>query len=461
MAAAFPETTTPLRPEADPLCEPLGGAGCWAGARGEAGGAASNVIISTETISRMRLSSIPAHNHNSAACQRFSNSAGSNFGFEIKTGKSATGCPKGASHERATKLEKHQEWREGSDPLTARQPGFAAKVPKSARRRERCGSKDASNGSSLHPVLPFPQRLRRRMARKSKAKTDRPAILASLGVLGLEDIEPAILAALVQEEPLLLVGPHGTGKSYLLNRLATALGLAQRHYNASLLNFDDLVGYPLPDANGGLRYIQTPSSIWGAQAVFFDEISRCRPDMQNKLFPIIHERRVQGVALEGLVHRWSAMNPPARDGEETEYAGSEPLDTALADRFAFVVEVPDWQGFTPALQEAVILNADRPLSGEAGSALKSLIASARGYLAVIRDSFGPQLAAYTRLACAAPPPSRHRSQRPPRRDAATQYRRCPRRARGGVARSRTVRFGSPGSLPLAASTRDGAARATA
>ena len=81
------------------------------------------------------------------------------------------------------------------------------------------------------------------MARKSKAKTDRPAILASLGVLGLEDIEPAILAALVQEEPLLLVGPHGTGKSYLLNRLATALGLAQRHYNASLLNFDDLVGY--------------------------------------------------------------------------------------------------------------------------------------------------------------------------------------------------------------------------
>jgi MoxR-like ATPase len=134
--------------------------------------------------------------------------------------------------------------------------------------------------------------------------------------------------------------------------------------------------------------------------VFFDEISRCRPDMQNKLFPIIHERRVQGVALEGLLHRWSAMNPPARDGEETEYAGSEPLDTALADRFAFIVEVPDWQGFTPELQEAVILNADRPLPGGAGTALKSLIASARGYATVIRESFGPQLAAYTRLACA-------------------------------------------------------------
>lgn len=246
------------------------------------------------------------------------------------------------------------------------------------------------------------------MARKSTAKSNGknngnnngPSVLARLGVLGLEGIEPAILAALIQEEPLLLIGPHGTGKSYLLNRLAGALGLAHRHYNASLLNFDDLVGYPLPDADGGLRYVQTPSSIWGAQAVFFDEISRCRPDMQNKLFPIIHERRVQGVALEGLLYRWSAMNPPARDGEESEYAGSEPLDTALADRFAFIVEVPDWQGFSPDVQEAVVLNADAPLAAEAGPALKALLASGRAYAKAVRHSFSPRLAAYTRLVCA-------------------------------------------------------------
>jgi hypothetical protein len=65
---------------------------------------------------------------------------------------------------------------------------------------------------------------------------------AGLGVVGLDALEPVIVAALVTAEPLLLIGPHGTGKSYLLARLAEALGLRWRHYNASLLDFDDLVG---------------------------------------------------------------------------------------------------------------------------------------------------------------------------------------------------------------------------
>jgi MoxR-like ATPase len=77
--------------------------------------------------------------------------------------------------------------------------------------------------------------------------------------------------------------------------------------------------------------------------VLFDEISRCRPDLQNKLFPIVHERKVQGVALERLKHRWAAMNPPPSDTagpDDFHYAGAEPLDVALADRFAFIVPVP-------------------------------------------------------------------------------------------------------------------------
>ncbi len=51
------------------------------------------------------------------------------------------------------------------------------------------------------------------------------SLLARLGVIGLESIEPIILAALVSAEPILLVGTHGTGKSFLLNRLCIALGL--------------------------------------------------------------------------------------------------------------------------------------------------------------------------------------------------------------------------------------------
>ena len=87
------------------------------------------------------------------------------------------------------------------------------------------------------------------------------SILRALGVVGLEAIEPVILAALATEAPILLVGPHGTAQSLLLSRLCEALGLEWRHYNASLLNYDDLVGYPLPDDKGSLRFIQTHASI--------------------------------------------------------------------------------------------------------------------------------------------------------------------------------------------------------
>lgn len=172
-------------------------------------------------------------------------------------------------------------------------------------------------------------------------------IVKTLGIQGWGHLDPIILAALATEAPLLLVGPHGTAKSLLVERISAALAMSMRHYNASLINYDDLVGIPLPDEDGEtLRFVATPGSIWEAEFVFFDEISRCRSDLQNKLFPIVHEKRVSGIYLDKLRYRWAAMNPPAPDDSDGSagkyYVGSEPLDPALADRFPFVVSVPNW-----------------------------------------------------------------------------------------------------------------------
>ena len=72
-----------------------------------------------------------------------------------------------------------------------------------------------------------------------------PSLLTRpLGLLGWEKLEPVLLAALATEEPLLLIGRHGTAKSFLLERSARALGLTYRFYNASLINYDDLVVSP-------------------------------------------------------------------------------------------------------------------------------------------------------------------------------------------------------------------------
>ena len=75
----------------------------------------------------------------------------------------------------------------------------------------------------------------------------------------------------------------------------------------------------MPDTEQtSLRYISTPTAIWDAQVVFIDELNRTRPDLQNKLFSIIHEKRVQGVNLENLRYRWAAMNPPPSDDQDAQ-----------------------------------------------------------------------------------------------------------------------------------------------
>ncbi len=179
--------------------------------------------------------------------------------------------------------------------------------------------------------------------------------LPDLGVYGFDHYEPIILAALVTEDPMLLIGRSGTGKTFLLNSLSEALGLEHRHYNASLISFDDLVGFPYPDAeNATVRFLETPATVWGAASVLIDEISRCKPEHQNRLFSLIHERRVQGIALTKLRYRWAAMNPAANDQTDMEsYIGSEPLDPALADRFALFIRAVDWDDLNEDERAAV------------------------------------------------------------------------------------------------------------
>ncbi len=171
-------------------------------------------------------------------------------------------------------------------------------------------------------------------------------ITEPLGLYGWSSLEPVILAALASESPMLLFGKHGSAKSFVLDRLAESLNMEFRCYNASLINYDDLVGIPVPvNNNTSLSYISNPTSIWDAEVVFIDELNRTKPELQNKLFPIIYDKRVQGINLNKLKFRWAAMNPLGNDEDDDSfsYIGAMPLDPALADRFPFIIEVPTWE----------------------------------------------------------------------------------------------------------------------
>ncbi len=159
--------------------------------------------------------------------------------------------------------------------------------------------------------------------------------LEKIGIYGMKNLENAILAGLVTGDPVLLIGTHGTAKTLLCRKLAEALDLNFFAYDASKALFEDLIGFPNPEtiSKGKVEYVPTSISIWDKEFILIDEISRARAEMQNKWLEIIRGRQVMGLKAEKLKYIFAAMNPPT-------YSGANPLDEALAGRFAFIIKVP-------------------------------------------------------------------------------------------------------------------------
>jgi len=160
--------------------------------------------------------------------------------------------------------------------------------------------------------------------------------LKKLGIYGAEAIQDLVAAAILTGDPVLFIGDKGTGKTYMMERIADALNLKFMMYNCSSANFDDIVGFPVPNKDSfQMDFMPTPTSIWGVNMVLLDEINRARLDIQNNYFQLIRNRSVQGKRVDTLRWVFSAMNP-------LSYAGTTPLDAALADRFAWVIKTPSF-----------------------------------------------------------------------------------------------------------------------
>jgi len=177
-------------------------------------------------------------------------------------------------------------------------------------------------------------------------KTSYSGFLNKIGIYGMDKYEDITMIPLITEDPVILIGEYGSGKTQLLNNLAKILGLKHKHYNASLVSFEDLIGYPFPNKETEqIDFMKTEASVWDANSILIDEINRCKPETQNKFFSLIHEKKLEGIELKNLVYRWAAMNPPAyidEDNAYQQYEGVNYLDKALADRFSIFIETPNW-----------------------------------------------------------------------------------------------------------------------
>lgn len=125
---------------------------------------------------------------------------------------------------------------------------------------------------------------------------------------------------------LLLIGPHGTGKTYTIQAFCKEHGITMKYYSCSTLDpYTDLVGIPVPDGDN-LRMIR-PHEVDQAELIFFDEFNRADSQTMNAVFEITQFGTINGEPLPNLKCVWAAMNPA--DGD---YTVSE-TDPALLDRF--------------------------------------------------------------------------------------------------------------------------------
>lgn len=169
-------------------------------------------------------------------------------------------------------------------------------------------------------------------------------ILKKYKIFGLEEISVYLDAALVTCDPILLLGESGCGKTTTFNIIMILMDQIVQTIDTSKVNPEELYGFPVPikKADGigyRMEFCETPLTVYDKTAILFNELSRCRIDIQNQILDIIQERAIQGIPLDDLKYIWADMNP-------VEYAGSEPLPLATARRFSAIIKFPTYKDMT-------------------------------------------------------------------------------------------------------------------
>lgn len=154
-------------------------------------------------------------------------------------------------------------------------------------------------------------------------------------VVGWFGIEPIVLGCIAAKQHFILRSRHGASKTMFAKLSAQAAGGIYRHYDATKDDMVSVAGIPNPEAlkQGILAFSKHDRSIWDADYISIDELSRAPRESQNMWLEILEERTCFGFPLKYRM-AIATMNP------ET-YSATYRVDEALLDRFTAVVEVPD------------------------------------------------------------------------------------------------------------------------
>ncbi|WP_442817779.1 sigma 54-interacting transcriptional regulator [Streptomyces sp. NBC_01591] len=144
----------------------------------------------------------------------------------------------------------------------------------------------------------------------------------------------ALALAVTANQPVLLWGEPGIGKSAGMEQLAAGLGLGLETVIASVHEPSDFAGLPVVGDDPAVTGVPMAPPDWavrlartGQGLLFFDELSSAPPAVQAALLRVVLERRVGSLTLPESVRIVAAANPPssAADGWH--------LSPPLANRF--------------------------------------------------------------------------------------------------------------------------------
>ena len=154
-------------------------------------------------------------------------------------------------------------------------------------------------------------------------------------VVGWHEVEPIILACISAKINIILRGKHGTSKTIFAKLVAQAFGGNYRHYDATKDDMISVAGIPNPEdlKHGVLSFSKHSRSIWDADYISIDELTRAPRDSQNMWLEILEEKTCYGFPLKYRM-ALATMNPAT-------YNATYRLDEALLDRFAALVDVPE------------------------------------------------------------------------------------------------------------------------
>lgn len=164
-------------------------------------------------------------------------------------------------------------------------------------------------------------------------------LLRSLGLYGWRKKESTILCALLADYPILFYGAHGQAKTRgaeVIARSYLGKDIVFQPHDYSRMSKEELVGVLDPKGlqRGELRWIPTPTSVWGANAMLFDEFTFGNVMMGSMVHELLTHKTVMGQKTKVQL-AMAACNPP--DAYQANY-----LNLATCSRF-ILVEVPSYQ----------------------------------------------------------------------------------------------------------------------